>query len=211
MKAVIFDLDGTLLYTLPDIAGSMNRVLRRFGLPEHPVEKYCYMVGNGAMKLTERAVGGRLDMRNQVYAAYREEYAAHTCDLTAPYPGIPELLAKLKERGILTAVFSNKDHEDTLSVLEHYFAPGTFSMTLGHKQGLALKPAPDGALLIAKTLGVAASEFLYTGDTGTDMDCGNVAGMTTVGVTWGFRPREELKIHQACHIIDRPEEMLLLL
>ncbi|MBQ4437142.1 MAG: HAD family hydrolase [Clostridia bacterium] len=207
-KGIIFDLDGTLLQTLPDIGGSMNRVLARFGLPEHPLEAYNNMVGNGAWILTERAVGERRDLMESVYKAYREEYAAHTCDQTHPYDGIPELLEELGKRGLRLTVFSNKDDADVKAVINHYFPDKPFEILRGRLPGVALKPAPDGALLVAEELGLNPDEILYVGDTGTDMDCGHNAHMTTVGVTWGFRKREELIQHKACHIIDRPGELL---
>ena len=207
-KGIIFDLDGTLLQTLPDIGGSMNRVLARFGLPTHPIEAYNTMVGNGARVLTERAIGERQDMFDAVYGEYRKEYAAHTCDLTHPYAGIPEVINALKNLGLMLTVFSNKDEEDVVTVINYYFPDKPFKLLRGRIPEVPLKPAPDGALLIAKTLELLPEEVLYVGDTGTDMDCGHNANMTTVGVTWGFRSREELIKHQACHIIDRPEELL---
>ena len=210
-EGVIFDLDGTLLNTLPDIAGSMNRVLLRFGLPAHPVDAYRLMVGNGARVLTERAVGERREKADEVYHAYRAEYAAHTCDLSRPYPGIMELVEQLKGRDVRMAVFSNKDDTDVRTVIGHYFPASPFSVLRGRRADTALKPAPDGALKIAEELRLRPDQLLYVGDTGTDMDCGKNARMTTVGVTWGFRTREELKTHQACHIVDRPEEILTLI
>ena len=210
IKAVLFDLDGTLVQTLPDIGGSMNRVLERFGLETHPIESYNLMLGNGAWKLTERAVGNRTDLIDQVYHAYRQEYAAHTCEESYPYSGIPELLNLLKAKGIRIAVFSNKDHEDTVAVLNQYFPAKPFDIIRGRTDGVALKPSPEGALIIARQLDLKPVEFLYVGDTGTDMDCGRNAEMITVGVTWGFRSREELEKHKACHIIDRPEDLLKL-
>ena len=206
-KGIIFDLDGTLLQTLPDIGGSMNRVLARFGLPEHPLEAYNNMVGNGAWILTERAVGERRDLMESVYKAYREEYAAHTCNQTHPYDGIPELLEELGKRGLRLTVFSNKDDADVKAVINHYFPDKPFEILKGRLPGVALKPAPDGALLVAEELGLNPDEILYVGDTGTDMDCGHNAHMTTVGVTWGFRSREELVRAGARIIVDTPEAL----
>ena len=210
-KGVIFDLDGTLLQTLPDIGGSMNRVLKRFGLPEHPLEAYNTMVGNGAWILTQRAVGDHSEMTEQVYHAYRAEYAAHTCDQSYVYPGINDTILALRDRGILLTVFSNKDDPDVNSVIHHYFPENPFALLRGRMEDIPIKPAPDGALMIADALAMSADEILYVGDTGTDMDCGNNAGMETVGVTWGFRTKAELIEHRARHIIDRPEELLDLL
>ena len=211
VKAVIFDLDGTLINTLPDIAASMNRTLRSFGLPEHPEDAYKLMVGNGAHILTERAVGPRTELTEQVYAAYREDYAANNRVLSQPYEGITALLMELDRRGIQTAVFSNKDHQDVLTVIQYYFPQMQFAALRGRQPGIPIKPAPDGAFRIAEALRLRPEDFLYAGDTGVDMDCGRSAGMVTVGVSWGFRSREELQKHQACHIIDRPDEMLTLI
>ncbi len=210
IRAVIFDLDGTLIHTLPDIGGSMNRTLARFGLQQHPLDAYRTMVGNGAWNLTLRAVGERRDMADRVYEAYRAEYAVHACDASHPYPGIPELLNALTDRGIRAAVFSNKDDGDVRTVLAHYFPGYRFACVRGRMEGVAIKPSPEGALLIAEAMGLRPDEFLYVGDTGTDMDCGRNAGMTTVGVTWGFRTREELVGHHACHVIDEPAQLLAL-
>ena len=208
MKGVIFDLDGTLIQSLPDIAGSMNRTLRRFGLPEYPLAAYNTMVGNGAYTLARRAVGERQDLLDNVYRAYRLEYAAHTCVDSYPYEGIIPMLDALNSRSVPACVFSNKDHQDVLSVVGHYFPGIRFAQVRGRQEGVALKPDLEGALLIADALVAAPEEILYVGDTGTDMDCGANAAMITVGVTWGFRTRAELKEHRACHIIDRPGELL---
>ena len=211
IKGVLFDLDGTLLQTIPDIAASMNRVLERFELPVHPEEDYKTFLGNGAKVLTERAIGNRRELFEKVYKAYREEYAAHTCELTRPYDGIPDMIRSLRDRGLIATVFSNKDQADTENVIHYYFPDGPFAIVRGRQEGIPLKPTPDGALMIAEELHLTPSEILYVGDTGTDMDCGHNAGMITVGVTWGFRSREELEKHKACHLIDRPAELLELL
>ena len=207
-KGIIFDLDGTLINSLPDIAGSMNRVLVRNGLEVHPVEAYKLMVGNGAVRLTERAIGGQTDMKEKVYREYRAEYSTHACVDSYPYEGMTKTLQALEQRGIMMAVFSNKDQEDTEQVIRHYFPGIAFSIVRGRQEGVPLKPSPEGALMIAEAFHLKPEEVLYVGDTGTDMDCGKNASMETVGVSWGFRSVDELKEHQACHIIDKPEELL---
>ena len=211
IQGVIFDLDGTLIQSLPDIAASMNRTLEAYHLPVHPLGAYNTMVGNGAWTLAARAVGARQDLTEAVYKAYRADYAAHTCVLSHPYDGIMDLLQALNRMRMPITVFSNKDHDDVLSVIRHYFPDIGFALLRGRQEGVPLKPAPDGALQIASTLGILPCRTLYVGDTGTDMDCGNRAGMVTVGVTWGFRSREELKEHRACHIVDKPGELLALI
>jgi len=207
-KAVIFDLDGTLVQSLPDISASMNRVLERFGLEPHPLEAYNYMVGNGARRLTGRAIRDRQDLLEPVYQAYVREYAAHSRENTHVYEGIPELLDRLRALRVPACVFSNKDDGDVANVVRYYFPQYPFAAVRGRREGVPLKPAPDGALLCAEQLGLAPGEFLYVGDTGTDMDCGSAAGMTTVGVTWGFRTAQELRDHGACRVIDRPAELI---
>lgn len=208
-KAVIFDLDGTLINSLPDIAGAMNRSLRRFGLPEHPEDSYRFMVGNGVFKLTERAVGADGSQLQNVLHAYQADYAQHCRVNSYVYPGIPELLRELTALGLMLCVFSNKDQPDTESVLSYYFPGVSFAAVRGRTDGVPLKPDPAGALLIAASLSLAPADCWYVGDTATDMRCGNAAGMETVGALWGFRPREELAA-QAKHLIAAPLEMLRL-
>ncbi|MCR4886206.1 MAG: HAD family hydrolase [Clostridiales bacterium] len=210
-KAVIFDLDGTLIHSLPDIAAAMNRALRAWGLPEHPEEAYKYMVGEGAVNLARRAVGPRADQLENVLGAYRADYAQNCRVRTAPYRGIPEMLEALRSREIAVCVFSNKDQPDVETVLAHYFPGFPFSAVRGRREGAPIKPDPAGALAIADGLGLSPRDFLYVGDSGTDMRCGAAAGMSTVGVLWGFRPREELDAAGAQFLIAEPAELLPLL
>mgnify|MGYP004496868737 FL=1 len=207
-KGVIFDLDGTLVNSLPDIAGAMNRALQAAGLPMYPEEDYKFKVGNGVLKLAERAVGPRTDCYEQVLRAYMADYAQHCREKSHAYPGIPALLDALAARGLQVCVLTNKDQADAESVLSCYFPGYPFACVQGRVEGLALKPAPDGALKIARSLGIAPANFWYVGDTATDMDCGNGAGMETVGVLWGFRPRTELETAHARHLIAAPAELL---
>ena len=209
MKAVIFDLDGTLLYTLPDIAGSMNRVLRRFGLPEHPVEKYCYMVGNGARVLAQRAVGkDRQDLAEPVLRDYREMYSAHSREETFVYDGIRQMLRGLRERGMLLGVLSNKDDPDVREVIHYYFDPSPFTLLRGRLPGVPLKPDPASALAAAEALGVSPADCWYVGDTNVDAQTAFAAGMHFVGAGWGFRTEEELRRAGARFVAQTPLQAL---
>lgn len=210
-KGVIFDLDGTLVNSLPDIAAAMNRALAAAGLPEYPQEDYKFKVGNGVLTLARRAVGARSDCYQQVLEAYMADYARHCREKSHAYPGIPALLDALQARGLKVCVLTNKDQADAESVLSYYFPGYPFAAVQGRVEGLPLKPAPDGALKIAGALGIAPGDFWYVGDTATDMDCGNAAGMETVGVLWGFRPQAELEAAHARHLVAAPEALLRLI
>ena len=207
-KAVIFDLDGTLIHSLPDIAAAMNRSLSLFGLPTYPENDYKYKVGNGVLKLTERAVGQHKEFYDQVLEAYKKDYAAHNQVETRPFKGIGEMLEKLRELGLSLCVLTNKDQGDAENILGHFFPDIVFSGVLGRQEGLRLKPDPEGALRLAALCGASPEECWYVGDTATDMNCGNAAGMETVGVLWGYRPREELVSSGARHLIAEPGELI---
>lgn len=206
-QAAIFDLDGTLVNSLPDIAGAMNRSLAAVGLPGFAVQDYRLKVGNGVFKIAERSVGGRTDLLPRVLELYMKDYAEHCCDASFAYPGIVKALKDMEAAGVMLAVFSNKDQRDVEKVVSFYLPGVSFSRVLGRREGVPLKPAPDGALEIARGLGVAPDRILYVGDSMMDMECGRGAGMATVGVTWGFRDRAELIEHGAKYLVDRPEEL----
>lgn len=210
-KGVIFDLDGTLIHSLPDIAAAMNRSLSRFGLPVFEENAYKYKVGNGVLKLTERVVGDRKDLYDQVLNAYMEDYAQHNRVNTQPFRGVKELLKELEKRQVPMGVLTNKDQRDAENVLAHFFPQTQFAVIRGRVEGVPLKPDPTGALLIASTMGVAPADCLYVGDTSTDMNCGRNARMETVGVLWGYRSREELTANGARHLIAEPMELIKLL
>ena len=208
IKAAVFDLDGTLTNTLNDIATAMNRSLRLHGLPEFSVDEYRYLVGDGAKKLAQRAVRDRQEMAESVRREYQAYYQEHTLDTTRPYPGIPELLQALTERGIQVCVLSNKPHADTCGVVRHFFPEIPFAQIRGQVEGVPVKPDPTGALMIARALGLKPEAFVYLGDTNVDMRTAVNAGMHPVGVTWGFRPAEELAQAGAEHLIGNPLDLL---
>jgi phosphoglycolate phosphatase len=210
-EAVIFDMDGTLLDTLEDLADCMNRVLVRHGHAPHPVDAYRYFVGDGLENLVRRSLpeeGRAPKAIEALKEAMRAEYAEHWADKTRAYDGVPELLGALKERGIRRAILSNKPHAFTGEMAAHYFPAGLFEQVVGAREGIPRKPDPRAALEIAGAMGVEPGRFLYLGDTNTDMRTGRGAGMFTVGATWGFRPREELLDSGAQALIERPTEVL---
>ena len=213
-KAVVFDLDGTLLDTLEDLADATNRALARFGFPAHELAAYNYFVGDGLRNLILRTLpeGHRDDETlAETIQAFQEEYGRNWADKTRPYEGIPELLDALTERGVPMAVLSNKPDEFTRLCVAKLLPRWSFEPVQGVSETNPKKPDPIGALVIAERLGIAPAEFLYVGDTNTDMKTANAAGMFAVGVTWGFRPAAELLAHGAKVLIDRPAELLDLL
>ena len=208
MKAVLFDLDGTLTNTVDDIADSMNHALRLHNLPEHTAEEYKYMVGDGARKLAERAVGEHQEYFRSVYQAYQRQYETHNAVKTCAYDGIPELLSALLAGGIRICVLSNKPHADTLTVVRHYFPAIRFDAVQGQIEGIPVKPDPTGALMLADKLGIKPDDFAYLGDTSVDMKCAVNACMHPYGVLWGFRTAEELLSSGAEALLSNPLEML---
>ena len=211
MKAVIFDLDGTLLDTIDDIADSMNAVLSKHGLPQHSAEKYKLFVGDGATNLVIRAVAGDDSVEytlSQLEADYRAEYLKRQADKTMPYAGIPELLSTLAEHGIKIAVLSNKPHAATLEVMAHYFPGVDFSALIGQRAGHPIKPHPAGVLEILDILDLPREEVLYVGDTGTDMRTAMAAGLKAVGALWGFRDKKELAENGAAIFAEHPSDVL---
>ncbi len=204
MKAVLFDLDGTLTDTLSDISDAMNRALRLHGLPEWPRDDYRLLVGNGARILAQRAVRDRQDLAEAVLADYQAWYETHSLAATRPYDGIPELLRALTDRGVPCCVLSNKPDPDTNLVVRHFFPDIPFAVIRGQLPGVPVKPNPAGALAIAEALGLAPADFLYLGDTAVDMTCARAAGMVPVGALWGFRDRRELEESGARFLLASP-------
>ena len=213
-NAILFDLDGTLLNTLEDLADATNRALARFGFPAHELAAYNYFVGDGMRNLILRTLAE--DHRDdetvaKTSKAFQEEYARNWADKTVPYDGVPELLDALTERGVPMAILSNKPHEFTKLCVAKLLPGRDFKVVAGVSDVTPKKPDPAGALGVAERLGVPPAEFLYVGDTNTDMQTANAAGMFAVGVTWGFRPASELTANGAKVLIHKPDELLGLL
>lgn len=211
-KACIFDLDGTLTDTLESLTYSVNETLKELDLPCITREQCRDFVGNGARYLLERsleAVGDEkllhIEEAMQIYGRIFKQNCTYK---VAPYDGIEEMLATLKKAGMKLAVLSNKPHLQTLDVVSTFFGEETFEAVQGQQEGVPRKPNPTAARMIAEKFGVDQTECVYVGDSDVDMQTGNAARMKTVGVTWGFRPKEVLVEHGAHHTIDHPEELI---
>jgi len=213
-RAILFDLDGTLLDTLEDLADATNEVMATLGFPTHRIDAFRYFVGDGMKNLLLRCLPearrGEATLA-QAVPMFQEAYGQNWADKTRPYDGVPELLDALTERGVPMAVLSNKPHEFTELCVARLLPRWAFAVVQGVSETNPPKPDPGGARAIAEHLGVAPAEFLYVGDTNTDMKTAAAAGMFAVGVTWGFRPASELLAHGAKALIDRPAELLDLL
>ena len=205
---VIFDLDGTLLNTIDDLADAGNHVCAAHGWPVHTVDDYKRMVGNGIPNLVSRFTPDGLgeDELAGALAEFSAYYNDHKADKTAPYPGIPELLAALKGAGIHMAVLSNKAHALAGPVVEHYF-PGVFEFIQGALPGAPLKPDPTLLRALMEKIGAKPDTTLFVGDSGVDVLTGKNGALTVVGVLWGFREREELKDAGADWIIHSPDQL----
>lgn len=208
----IFDLDGTLLNTIDDLADAGNHVCAAHGWPVHTVDEFKHMVGNGIPRLVERFAPAGTDGEALAgaLAEFSAYYGEHKEDKTAPYPGVPELLAALKGQGVHMAVLSNKAHALAGPVVEHYF-PGVFEYVQGALPNAPVKPDPTLLRALMERLGARPETTLFVGDSDVDVLTGKNGGLTVVGVLWGFRDRQELEGAGADHIIERPEELTALL
>jgi phosphoglycolate phosphatase len=213
-KAVIFDIDGTLLDTLLDIANSANTVLARSGFPQHKPQDYKYYVGDGIQVLAQRILPtDRRDETtiNKIAAEIDSEYSQHWADNSHPYPGIPELLQSLTDRGIKIAALSNKPDRSARLTVSRLLPDWHFEFVLGVSPSIPKKPDPQGALGIAQSLKIKPDDFVYLGDTDTDMKTAGSAGMYAVGALWGFRTAEELLASGARLLLHSPLELLKIL
>jgi phosphoglycolate phosphatase len=210
-RAIIFDLDGTLLDTLDDIANAANSVLAARGFPTHPNADYRAFIGEGVIKLMSRALPKTHQDAATVQAcvgAYVREYERTWNALTKPYPGVPEMLDALVIRGVKLAVLSNKPDHFTQRCVGELLARWSFAMVLGASDAFPRKPDPASAIETARRLGVAPAECLYVGDSGVDMQTARAAGIYAVGALWGFRGQEELRNDGAQLLIKMPSEVL---
>ncbi len=213
-KIVIFDLDGTLLNTIGDLAVACNEVLSKRDLPTHELEDYNHFVGNGIMRLVERALPE--DRRTpefvaEVRADFVEYYTANIDKFTKPYDGITMLMEELESREIAIAIASNKFIEGTRKLAKIFFPNTRFVAVLGQRPDLPLKPHPYIVREILQITSFTPDKVLYVGDSGIDMETAKAAGVTSVGVTWGFRSREELEQSGANYIVSHPRDILNLL
>lgn len=209
-SAVIFDLDGTLINSLDDLADSVNAALAAFGLPTHPVELYRCFVGDGMVALVRRAVPEGTDetLVTRMLQKVREEYGRHWARKTRPYAGLDELLDGLRAKGIPLFVLTNKPHDFALETVAHFFPGIPFVRIQGSLPDCVAKPDPAVALDMARSLSLAPETVFFLGDSSVDMDTAVHAGMVPVGALWGFRREEELHRHGARLLLSRPQELL---
>lgn len=215
IKACIFDLDGTLTDTVRTIAHFVNAETAKHGFPPAPVENFKYFAGDGARMLIHRVLAYHgvddPDLETIILQRYNAAYDADFLYLCTLYDGIADMIHALHRRGIQLAVLSNKPQPTVEKTIQAFFGKETFSAVFGQRDGVPLKPDPAGAFEILTLLGCETPECLYIGDTAVDMHTGNNANLTTVGVLWGFRTREELEHAGAHHIIAHPADLLSLL
>ncbi len=208
-KTVIFDLDGTLLDSIEDIASSMNKVLESLQLPTHKIEDYKHFVGGGVDILVENALSNQSkEIKDEVIKRFKIEYDGKLHSKTLPYDGIYELLDELKKLDINLAVLSNKPHEFTVSYVNHFFKNYNFKEIHGQKKDVPKKPDPKAALDIVKCLDSSCENTYFIGDTKVDMQTAKSANMKAIGVLWGFRDEKELKEHGADFIVKEPLEII---
>jgi phosphoglycolate phosphatase len=212
-RAVLFDLDGTLVDSLDDIGRSMNFVLESKGFPPHPLSDYRAFVGDGITMLARRALppSASAETLEDCVAAMRRRYGEHAQERTRPYDGIPELLDGIAARGLRAAVLSNKPHDLTVAMVRRLLARWCFDPVFGERDGIPRKPDPSAAQQVACLLGLDPSAILYVGDTPTDFETARAAGMPFAAATWGFRSEDELVRAGAATVVRRPEDVLRLL
>lgn len=208
-ETYVFDLDGTLLETLKDLAASTNYALRTHNMPEHSIEDVRMFVGNGVKKLMERAIPNGIEnpQFEDVYATFRQHYLEHNLDTTKPYEGIPELLAELKARGKKLAIVSNKFYAATQELARHFF-PDTIEVAIGERENIKKKPAPDTVIEALRQLGASRETAVYIGDSDVDIMTAKNCDMPCVSVLWGFRDKEFLMEHGATFFVEKPCQLL---
>jgi phosphoglycolate phosphatase len=207
-ESYIFDLDGTLLNTLNDLAASCNFALRSYGLPEHSVDDIRRFVGNGVRLLMTRATPGGESFEHfeECFACFRQHYLQHNLDTTAPYPGIMELITQLNANGKKIAVVSNKFYQATQDLVRYFFGE-QIKVAIGERPDIHKKPAPDTVIEALRQLDMPSSTAVYIGDSDVDIDTARNCGMPCISVLWGFRDRDFLIEHGATTLVKSPEEI----
>ena len=209
-KAILFDLDGTLLDTLEDMADALNRTMDRFSLPHRSLKEVRSFVGNGAKRLIELATGAEGERLEEILAVYKEDYDRNYLIKTAPYPGVMALLDRLHKAGCLTGIVSNKP-DSTVQSLSDALFEGKADISVGEKSGIRRKPAPDTVLAAMEALGVTKEETVYVGDSEVDVMTARAAGVPCISVTWGFRDRDKLEAAGAETFADSCDALWTLL
>lgn len=213
IKAVVFDLDGTLLHTVPDIAGAMNRALAACGLPTHEQKTVEAFLGGGILDAVKQATpaGTNDETLQRVLELYRDDYIAHCTDQTALYDGVAEMVERFARRGTPMVVLSNKTEATVQKIVRHFFPGGEFAAAFGRVDGRPLKPHVDAAKPVLETLKLKAEEIAYVGDSNTDILFAKAVGMLPVAAPWGYRCREELVEAGAELIAEKPMDIYTLL
>ena len=204
----VFDLDGTLLSTLGDLAASCNHALRANGMPERTIDEVRRFVGNGVKKLMERAIPGGLDnpLFEKTFADFRQHYMHHNLDTTGPYPGVMEMLESLRSRGKKVAVVSNKFYAATQALCKHFFGD-LVDVAIGEREGIRKKPAPDTVNEALAQMNVGKERAVYIGDSDVDIMTANNCGMPCISVLWGFRDYDFLVEHGATIFVTSPLQL----
>lgn len=214
MKLIIFDLDGTLLNTIDDLSASVNHALWEYGFPPRSVAECRNFVGNGVIKLLERALpdyASNADNLTRLREAFFNYYDGHLWDKTRPYAGMKGILASYQARGIKLAVASNKYQSATERLIEHFFPQIPFAAVFGQRDNVPVKPHPQIVQDILAVSGETGQNALYIGDSDVDMQTAQNAGVKTCGVTWGYKPREVLAACRPNYLIDTPQELVNLI
>ncbi len=210
-KLAIFDLDGTLLNTVEDLGNATNYALEQCGFPIHPIDEYYQMVGRGIYNLFRAAIPSEYATEDNVQrmaSYFIPYYDEHKCDFTRPYDGIPEMLRNITGRGVRLAVASNKYQDGAEKLVRHFFGDYEFVKILGQREGQPIKPDPAIVdQILAEVPYISKAETVYVGDSNVDMQTGANAKVRTIGVSWGFRGREELAAYHPSAIIDTPEDL----
>jgi len=206
IKLIIFDLDGTLLNTLDDLADCTNYVLQKNGYPTHEINAYKYFVGNGVEMLLRRALPKDIPESNfsEIMQQFMSYYEIHKSDKTAPYEGMVKALEKLQEKGILLTIATNKPHDLLPELMRHYFPTIKWAAVFGNRKDVLIKPHPQIVYDILAATQIPKNQILYVGDTAVDMETAQNAGIKTVGALWGFRTKEELEKAGADYLIEYP-------
>ena len=209
IHAVVFDLDGTLLDTIPDIAGALNRALAACGLPTHPVRRVETFVGGGIRDAVRKAVPADTpdETLERILEIYKEDYCNRCTEQTARYPGVPEMLERLLQHGFALGVLSNKTEATAQKIVRTYFPDVPFRCVLGRVDGRPLKPDPAAAVPVLEALGLPAGEVAYAGDSGTDILFARAVGMIPAAAPWGYRSRDELAEKGALLVPENPREL----
>lgn len=207
-KLCVFDMDGTVVNSIGDIAAAMNRSLESLGHKTYTDDEYCKMVGDGMDILCRRALPDSDEEEvTKLIELYKQDYINHCCEKSYIYDGVAEVIHGLKKSGVKCAILSNKPHDQAMEVADTLFDDEMFDIVLGQTDRFPIKPAPDSLLWMIDELGVEKSEVAYIGDSNVDVRLGKTAGVFTVGVTWGFRTAEELKSEGADAIADTAEAL----